>query len=203
MSMPTTLVIPGLYSSGPSHWQTWFEAQVPDSVRVIQRDWKRADLPGWAGRIRHEITRNPGDIFLVAHSFGVLAGIQAATDYGERIRGALLVAPADPDRFGVADQLPAEPLGFPSVVIASTNDPWISIERAAELARDWGSDFVNIGAAGHINVEAGFGAWPEGLAVFNRLRRTAELLDEVGPGAHALSVGRSRNADSGDVPVRH
>ena len=156
MSMPTTLIIPGLYSSGPSHWQTWFEAQVPETIRVIQRDWKRADLPEWSGRVRHEITRHPGDIFLVAHSFGVFAGAQAAADYSERIRGALLVAPADPEKFGVADQIPAEPLGFPSIIIASTNDPWISIKRAAKLARAWGAEFVNLGPAGHINVEAGF-----------------------------------------------
>jgi predicted alpha/beta hydrolase family esterase len=174
MSMATTLVIPGLHSSGPSHWQTWFEAQIPGSVRVIQHDWKRADLPEWAGRIRHEITRHPGDIFLVAHSFGALAGAQAAADYRERIRGALLVAPADPEKFGVTDQLPAKPLGFPAAVIASTNDPWISISRASKLAAAWGAEFVNIGPAGHINVEAGYGAWPEGLAIFNRLTANSD-----------------------------
>ncbi len=173
--MATTLVIPGLYSSGPSHWQSWFEAQIPESIRVIQRDWKRADLPDWTGRIRHEITRHPGDIFLVAHSFGALAGAQAAADYRERIRGALLVAPADPERFGVSDQLPSGPLGFPAVVIASTNDPWMSIARASKLADAWGAEFVDIGPAGHINIEAGYGAWPEGLAIFNRLRRQAAL----------------------------
>ncbi len=135
--------------------------------------------PDWAGRIRHEITRHPGDIFLVAHSFGALAGAQAAADYRERIRGALLVAPADPEKFGISDQIPAEPLGFPSVVIASANDPWISLARASKLAASWGAEFVNVGNAGHINVEAGFGAWPEGLAIFNRLRRTAALEREA------------------------
>lgn len=193
--MATTLVIPGLYSSGPSHWQTWFEAQIPDCIRVIQRDWKRADLPDWAGRIRHEITRHPGDIFLVAHSFGALAGAQAAADYRERIRGALLVAPADPEKFGISDQIPAELLGFPSVVIASANDPWISLARASKLAASWGAEFVNVGLAGHINVEAGFGAWPEGLAIFNRLRRTAALEREpAGPDADTPPQPRTRTA---------
>jgi hypothetical protein len=195
MSMATTLVIPGLHSSGPSHWQTWFEAQVPDCIRVIQRDWKRADLPDWAGRIRHEITRHPGDIFLVAHSFGALAGAQAAADYRERIRGALLVAPADPEKFGISDQIPAVHLGFPSVVVASANDPWISLARASKLAASWGAEFVNVGNAGHINVEAGFGAWPEGLAIFNRLRRTAALEREAArPDADQPPQPRTRSA---------
>lgn len=193
--MATTLVIPGLYSSGPSHWQTWFEAQIPESIRVIQRDWKRADLPDWAGRIRHEITRHPGDIFLVAHSFGALAGAQAAADYRERIRGALLVAPADPEKFGISDQLPAEPLGIPSVLVASANDPWISLARASKLAASWGAEFINLGAAGHINSEAGFGAWPEGLAIFNRLCRTAALeRDAIGPDPDQRLQQRTRPA---------
>ena len=206
MSMPTTLIIPGLYSSGPSHWQTWFEAQVPETIRVIQRDWKRADLPEWSGRVRHEITRHPGDIFLVAHSFGVLAGAQAAADYSERIRGALLVAPADPDKFGVADQIPVEPLGFPSIMIASTNDPWISIKRAGELARAWGAEFVNLGPAGHINVESGFGAWPEGLAVFNHLRRAAaleQLGEPLQPKVRPAPVTRGHEHSNGDASARH
>jgi hypothetical protein len=211
MSMATTLVIPGLYSSGPSHWQTWFEAQIPESIRVIQRDWKRADLPDWAGRIRHEITRHPGDIFLVAHSFGALAGAQAAADYRERIRGALHVAPADPEKFGISDQLPAEPLGIPSVLVASANDPWISLARASKLAASWGAEFINLGAAGHINSEAGYGAWPEGLAIFNRLRRTAALEREAArPNADQPPQPRTRpgrawsNASSREnADVRH
>ena len=42
--MTTTLIIPGLNSSGLGHWQTWFETRLPDAVRVVQSDWKRADL---------------------------------------------------------------------------------------------------------------------------------------------------------------
>ena len=64
--MYTTLIVPGLHSSGPDHWQTWFEQQIPSSVRVIQRDWKDANLPDWASRVRREISRNPGPIFVAA-----------------------------------------------------------------------------------------------------------------------------------------
>lgn len=168
--MSTTLIVPGLHSSGPNHWQTWFEEQIPGTVRVIQGDWSKADLPEWARRTRRQIVRNPGRIFVVAHSFGVLASVQAASDFGERIAGALLVAPADPDKFGIADHLPQTALPFPSVVVASSNDPWMSLWKAAHWADLWGADFVNLGEAGHINTEAGFGAWPEGLAIFERLR---------------------------------
>jgi hypothetical protein len=172
--MSTTLILPGLYSSGPDHWQTWFEEEIPGTVRVIQGDWAKPDLAEWSRRVRRDMARTPGRLYLVAHSFGVLAGVHAALAATDRIAGALLVAPADPDKFGIADQLPRSPLPFPSVVVASSNDPWMSLWKAAEWADRWGADLVNLGEAGHINAESGFGAWSEGLALFDRLRRRAE-----------------------------
>lgn len=176
----TTLIVPGLNSSGSAHWQTWFEEQIPGAVRVVQRDWKSADLPEWSSRVRREIFRSPGRILIAAHSFGALAAVQAADDHRHRIAGALLVAPADPDKFGVSDLLPQGPLGFPAVVVASANDPWLSIERAAGLAALWDADFVNLGAAGHINAESGYGPWPGGLRLLQQL-----LLDGLAEANHA------------------
>jgi hypothetical protein len=173
--MSTTLIVPGLRSSGPTHWQTWLERRVKGSTRVAQRDWNDPHLPDWSARVRHEISHRPGPIFIAAHSFGVLAAVQAASDHPERIGGALLVAPADPEHFRVAEFLPARRLGFPTVVVASTDDPWISLDAAERWARAWGADLVNLGEAGHINSEAGFGPWPEGLALLERLRRAAEF----------------------------
>jgi hypothetical protein len=66
-------------------------------------------------------------------------------------------------------------LSFPLIVVASTNDPWMALEDAKRWSVSWGADFVNIGAAGHINAEAGFGPWPEALTLLERLRRAAEF----------------------------
>jgi uncharacterized protein len=193
--MTTTLIIPGLNSSGPDHWQSWFEAHIPGTVRVIQADWNKADLPEWAARVRRDITRTPGRLFIVAHSFGVLAAVQAAVDHADRISGAVLVAPADPEKFGVDELLPQEPLPFPSVVVGSTNDHWMTLERAAHWADLWGSDFVNLGAAGHINAESGFGPWPEGLALFERLQRRVELTEIIDAASdHSLARTFSKDA---------
>jgi predicted alpha/beta hydrolase family esterase len=179
--MTTTLIVPGLNSSGAAHWQTWFETQIPNAVRVIQRDWKRADLAEWTGRIRREITRHAGPILIVAHSFGVLAAVQAAEDHRDRIQGALLVAPADPDKFGVGDLLPQGPLGFPATVVASTNDPWLSFERAVDYATRWEANLVSLGAAGHINADTGYGPWPFGLALLRELDSEVPLTYRARP----------------------
>ncbi|AYH42924.1 alpha/beta hydrolase [Azoarcus sp. DN11] len=170
----TTLIVPGFHGSGPEHWQTWLEQRLPDARRVRGIDWEAPVLARWAAAVRREIDESPHSVWLVAHSFGCLASVVAAADRPERVAGALLVAPADPARFGplglqeetpgpiddLGPWLPQGQLGFPCAVIASTNDPWVRLTVAAYWADRWGARFINIGAAGHINVDSGFGAWP-------------------------------------------
>jgi predicted alpha/beta hydrolase family esterase len=44
------------------------------------------------------------------------------------------------------------------------------LDRAQGFAEAWGSEFVNIGAAGHINTASGLGDWPQGFELLQRLR---------------------------------
>jgi predicted alpha/beta hydrolase family esterase len=37
------------------------------------------------------------------------------------------------------------------------------------MASDWGSDWLLIGACGHINAESGLGDWDEGLALLHSI----------------------------------
>lgn len=164
------LIVPGLRNSGPAHWQTWFETQLPDTRRVEQADWERTCLSDWAARVRDEIDAAGEPVWIVAHSFGCLASVTAAFIRPERILGALLVAPADPRRFGEPAVLLEEKLAFPSLVVASSNDPWVQAETAEYWAGRWGSAYLNIGRAGHINVDSGYGPWPDGLRLFEQLR---------------------------------
>jgi uncharacterized protein len=59
------------------------------------------------------------------------------------------------------------------VVVASTND-LTSRSNARAMASAWGADFVNAAAVGHINVEAGFGPWTEGVRMVNSLIALAD-----------------------------
>lgn len=167
--MITHLIVPGLNGSGPGHWQTWIETRLLNATRVHQHDWSTADLGLWSARIRNAIARQPGKVRILAHSFGVLAAVQAAEDHSHRIAGALLVAPADPERFGASGLLPSKPLGFPALVVASANDPWMSAPRASWLAGTWGADIVNLGPVGHVNIASGHGPWPQIFTLLNRL----------------------------------
>jgi predicted alpha/beta hydrolase family esterase len=184
--MDTTLIVPGLHGSGHDHWQTWFERQIPDCIRVMQSDWSEPDLPKWSAKLRRELSRAPGRVYVVAHSFGCLAAVQAAFDYRESIDGLMLVAPADPARFGLSAAIPERPLGVPSVVIASTNDPWMSLAGALEWSQAWGAELINLGPAGHINPQSGYGPWPRGLSILQELRR--EQLEFVPEHVHGDEI---------------
>jgi uncharacterized protein len=112
---------------------------------------------------------------LVAHSLGCLCVANWAARTTFKIRGALLVAPPDPKEASFPSEatdfspVPLHPFAFPSIVVASSNDPYGSLEFARACATGWGSRFVNIGPAGHINSESGHGDWPEGWALYQEL----------------------------------
>ena len=60
-------------------------------------------------------------------------------------------------------------IGFNSIVVASSNDIWVSLDRAKYFAEKRGSGFINIGDTGHINVASGHTNWEEGLVILKKL----------------------------------
>ena len=156
------LIVPGLHDSPPGHWQSWLQARHPLAVRVQQRDWSTPDLERWAARIGSTLERSgPGRWLVAAHSFGVLALLRhLARRPQSPVAAVLLVAPADPDKFGVGELLPAGALPVPGTVVLSANDPWLAAAAGQRWARRWGCRIEMLGAAGHINIASGFGPLP-------------------------------------------
>lgn len=163
------LTLAGLWNSGPQHWQTLWERKHPEWVRVPHRDWNNPDCDEWVAELDAAIAQCEGTPLLVAHSLAcVLVAKWAKSGSALKIAGAWLVAPSDVDApsypveakgFG---PMPIEKLPFPTVVVASANDEYVSLDRARQFAQAWGSKFVEIGNAGHINGASGYGEWPEG-----------------------------------------
>lgn len=170
-----TLMVPGLRGSGPLHWQSLWQEVHPDYERVVQPDWMTPDLDAWAAALVTHIDAHSGPVLLAAHSFGCLAAVRARGLRRERIAGALLVAPADPRRFGVEHRVADAELDAAWVVVASRNDPWMGFEDARRLAAGWSCRFVDAGHAGHINADAGYGEWPAGERLLSRLRWEAAI----------------------------
>jgi predicted alpha/beta hydrolase family esterase len=117
------------------------------------------------------LRRSARPAVIVAHSFGCLAAVHCAARGAPNLFGALLVAPASPHKFGLADTLAQARLGIPALVIGSENDPWMSGPEARQWAQTWNAEFFNAGALGHINAESDLGDWLPGLAHLQRLVR--------------------------------
>ena len=156
------LIVPGLHDSPSDHWQTWLQGLFPGALRVTQRDWAQPDVDRWAGRVGSTLERGgPGPWLAVAHSFGVLALLRHLQQVPQSpVAAVLLVAPADPDRFGLGELLSHERLALPGTVLLSNNDPWLSLAAGLRWSACWGTPCVNLGRAGHINAQAGFHTLP-------------------------------------------
>ncbi len=202
----TVLIVPGYRGSGPGHWQSWLEGELPEARRVTGIDWDTPLLARWAGEVRREIDAAAGAVWIVAHSFGCLASVVAAADRPQKVAGLLLVAPADPERFellgvredrrhstGVGGFLPHSAFSCPSILVSSRNDPWLKLDAACAWAERWGSLLIDIGEAGHVNVDSGHGPWPLALSLLQQLRdRATNLpLGLIAAESHAPQRGRS------------
>src|SRR6185436_5784428 len=110
-------------------------------------------------------------VVLVGHSLGSTAIVHwASSNRGKesigKIKGAFLVALPDPDSvayraLGIKgfDPLPLKKLPFPSILVTSSNDPFVSLEKARTFASRLGSEFVNVGNKGHIGSDSDVGEW--------------------------------------------
>lgn len=176
--MTRTLLIPGIDGSPAPHWQAWWQATDPTAITVHQDDWSNPTPQAWEAEVAGAVLQHPGSI-LVAHSLGCLVVARLLAHWPQlRIAGALLVAPADASRstrLRYFADTPRLQLPAPATVVASRNDPWMSFGDAFDLADDWGAAFVDLGAAGHINVASGFGPWQKGKELRDALARRSRL----------------------------
>lgn len=171
MKPENVLLLPGWQNSGPAHWQSRWE-HLYGYRRVDQHDWLRPRRGDWIAQLEEVLLGCDEPAVLVAHSLGCLhvAAWAAHSRNTARVKAALLVAPGDAEREALRAVLPSwspihrNPLPFPSVMVGSRNDPYCLFERAQGFATAWGSRFLDIGNAGHINAESGLEDWPAGHA---------------------------------------
>lgn len=185
--MSTVLLIPGLGGSGEHHWQSVWEERHPECRCVRQANWNIPEFDAWMDSLHSAIEACVRPPLLVAHSLGcALLAHWAGAHPHTPVAGALLVAPADvdsedrtPPEAHVFAPMPHAPLPFPTTVVCSSNDPYVSMQRAQILATAWGSDFVNIGPHGHINADSHLGAWDEGWDLLQEITERAALTERA------------------------
>jgi len=178
MKPENVLILPGWQNSGPAHWQSRWEA-LHGYRRVDQHDWMAPRRGDWSARLEEVLLGCDEPAVLVAHSLGCLltAAWAVHSRNTHRVKAALLVAPGDAEREDLQPVLPSwspvamQRLPFPSVLVGSRNDPYCAFERAQAMAGAWGSRFIDLGDAGHINADSGLGDWPQGHAWLDELKK--------------------------------
>ncbi|MCP4322522.1 MAG: alpha/beta hydrolase [Psychromonas sp.] len=179
--MAITIVnVPGYTNAGPAHWQTLLENRFVNFKRVKQRDWLSPVREEWIQGIENSVSQIDGDIILVGHSCGAVAIAQWALACDtSKVRGALLVSPADIDResaimpIQVQRPLPSDTLPFATKLIYSDNDEHSSAPRSEQMGKEWGSELILVKGASHFHTEAGFGKWPEAEQWIEQLAGTS------------------------------
>ncbi|MEU4801957.1 alpha/beta hydrolase [Actinosynnema sp. NPDC023587] len=183
----TVLFVDGWFGPDPGDWQELWARDLPGSARVGQDDWDVPERTAWVRRLDEAIAACDEPPVLVAHSLGVptvvhwAARPRPAAGTDRRVRGALLVTPADVERNpdpairGFAP-LPVDALPFPAVLAASRTDRWMTPERARFFADAWGARFADVGEVGHLTVAEGPGPWDQGRELLDA------LLHHPGPG---------------------
>lgn len=180
MSAQMILILPGWQDSGPEHWQSLWLKKYPNAIKVEQKDWMYPKKNEWVLTLNKYIARGGGsEIILVGHSLACATIAHWSNEYAAqcpiKIKGALLVSPSDveaknlPKEIQGFSPMPLQHLPFKTIVVASDNDPYVTIARATYFAQCWNAELINIGHAGHINTDAGFGEWQEGERILQKL----------------------------------
>lgn len=199
---PLILLVPGLDGSGPRHWQRRW-AEEFDNAQVVELGiWDEPHRNTWINRLNLAVHRAGRPVVIVAHSLGCILTAWWSKfeqpSWSAPVIGAMLVAPPEVDFFPRDERLtgfaptPADALPFPSLLVASRNDPWMGYETSKSLARRWGSTFVDAGHAGHINADSGLGSWEDGK------RLLAQLVEGAPPSAAAALPAQHGDANHGD-----
>ncbi len=170
------LILPGLGGGTDDHWYRRWNSKLKTARIVEQDDWFSPNQDDWTRNIVAAAKSANRPVFMVAHSLGAVALTHAAEQLADaNVLGAMLVAM--PDLTSAQDLIPqtvkfepatTAPLTFPSLMVASRNDPYSSYQKAEETALDIGSLLIDAGDHGHINDESGHGPWPEGLMAMSK-----------------------------------
>lgn len=105
---------------------------------------------------------------VIAHSFGCLASVVAATRQPAQVQALFLAAPADPERFSCTPDLRKQP-PVPTMQVISRNDPYMVFGDAIRWAARWNARVSKACAAGHINPASGHGRCNDGWSALTEL----------------------------------
>lgn len=155
------LILHGLDGSGPEHWQTWLAGRLRErGEHVAYPDLPDAAEPvldDWLDTLRAEMSALPGEPIVLCHSLGCILWLH----HGGPERALLVAPPAQlpelPPSFFPAPM----PQGLDAELWCSDDDPYCPSGAASLYGDPLGLRVRVFPGGGHLNTDAGYGAWPE------------------------------------------
>ena len=186
-NMFNIVFVPGYGNSINGHWQELWHKEFKNSYWVEQNDWENPNCDDWVEALNLLIQSLEGPILFVTHSLGGSTVVEWSKKHTANILGVFLVAVPDvqsvnfPEAISGYQTPPLEKLPFPSLVLASTDDPYSTVDRTAYFAKNWGSELTSIGDLGHVNTDSNLGKWSEGQNLLNKFIGSLNISDSKKP----------------------
>ena len=174
------LYLPGYGNSLQGHWQRiWFEND-KNGIWVEQKSWGFPERNAWLSTLNEIVDSIDEPFTIIAHSLGCLLYTDWLTQYqGDKLAGVFLAGIPDSEKDSFPEaisnfQNPSNNEAYskiPTVLIASEDDPYATIEFSTKTAQTLNSKFINIGKRGHINHESGLDNWEDGKKILESLEK--------------------------------
>ena len=150
------LIVPGYTNSGPGIGRAAGRRNCRRRAASSRPNGRSRCARTGSASVAKAVNEAERPVVIVAHSLGIAGRDQCHPAFPQPVAGAFLVAPPDVANAGIRPKhlmtfgpYPRDPLPFPSITIASRNDPFCAFEVAEDIAAAWGSLFIDAGEAGH------------------------------------------------------
>lgn len=166
--MTEAIILPGIGNSDEAHWQSYWEKNDHGMRRFSPASWHKPVLSDWMETLENEVSLCRTRPFLIAHSLACLLVAHWAFQTQHAIRGAFLVAvpnpanPVFPKSASSFAGFPQKKLPFPTLIVASTDDPYANANFSRTVADAWQAGCILLDEHGHISSSSQLGEWHEG-----------------------------------------
>ena len=163
------LLLHGWGGSDTPHWQSWLAGEIAkDYGNVNFFKFSNFDFPDkerWKKELLKELSNYKPDV-VICHSVANTLWFHVCNDENiKNIKKLFLVAPPSL-KCDIEELNSFFPLKIPknlyadkSLLICSTNDPYMSLEEVTNLQKELNIEMKILENAGHINSDSGYGEW--------------------------------------------
>lgn len=164
------LILHGWGGSDFPHWQSWLASEIAKDYGCVSfLKLSNSDFPNkkeWIEELTEELKNFKPNI-VVCHSLANILWFHLCHELKiSQVKKLFLVAPPSLEcnveelKSFFPCKIPTNLYAKDTLLVTSTNDPYMGLDEATLLAKSLGVEMVILQNAGHINTDGGYGEWP-------------------------------------------